>query len=159
MHVAVSVKEKRHALRAHSPIPSRCRSGPPALRPSFFVSPTERDRYPRLYYKYTCNSASPPTVRSVYTSASVYVPVCIIRVLGYITQRALEPVCIRVPLARTAGTISAFSIHTDNTRGGSRLREARHNLSLIAPCISLHSFSLSRLHALLARGPAARTGH
>ena len=34
----------------------------------FRSSDEERDRYPRLYYKYTCNSASSPTVLSVYLS-------------------------------------------------------------------------------------------
>lgn len=52
---------------------TRALSGPLDLDAGFFffVSPTKRDRYPRLYYKYTCNSASSPTVLSVYLTAIV----------------------------------------------------------------------------------------
>lgn len=43
------------------------RSPRPWCRGVFFrSSDAKRDRYPRLYYKYTCNAASSPTVLSVY---------------------------------------------------------------------------------------------
>lgn len=83
-------KEKRRALRAR--ISDTAPVVPSALMPSFF-SDEERDRYPRLYYKYTCNSASSPTECS--HRIPTYLPIRRSSVYLYVeTTRAIA--CIRV---------------------------------------------------------------
>lgn len=126
------------------------RSPRPWCRVFFSVPPTKRDRYPRLYYKYTCNSVSSPAVFSLcIPQRSSYLCVCI----ADTTHARDVHLCWG-----TAGTISA-STYTDILLGGNRLREASEAQPFSYRFVSLRSFSPPRPSVARARARRARTGH
>lgn len=133
-------KEKRRALRARifdtAPVVSS------ALMPSFF-SDEERDRYPRLYYKYTCNSASSPTECS--HRISTFLPIRRSSVYLYVeTTRAVACIRARCRWHRAQrASVPYLSLYQHRYTPEGNRSQARHNLSLIASSPSARSFSLS----------------
>lgn len=124
---------------------------PPALKPSFFVSPTEigiRDYIINIHVTRRVSRRRAP-----YTSANVY---------SLVRPRVRTVYsCVVDAYRRRAQPVYRICLytHTDNTRGGNRLREASGAQPFPYRFVFLRSFSLSCLHALLSRGSAARTGH
>lgn len=112
-----------------------------------FLQRGERDRYPRLYYKYTCNSVSSPTMFSVNLCNRPHI---------HVSVSAGTRMCIFV-LGRSRYHIYLY-IHR-YILGGSRLREASEAQPFSYRSLSPSVLSLFLARALLARGPAARMGH
>lgn len=115
----------------------------------FSVPPTKRDRYPRLYYKYTCNSVSSPTVFSLYTSAIVRLSMCL---------HSRHNACSRCAFVLGHSRYD-ISTYTDILLGGNRLREASEAQPFSYRFVSLRSFSPPRPSVARARARRARTGH
>jgi len=87
---------KRKALCVTRALLAAARSYPRPWRRVFF-SPTRRDRYPRLCYKYTCNSPSSPTPCSHRTP--IYLPIRRSCVYLYVRRDNARSRVFVVPLA------------------------------------------------------------